>query len=604
MMIQVQSGTSQEQLTWDSPIAREAYRHTCSHVLAQAVKRLYPEARLAIGPAIDTGFYYDFDVPESFTTEDLISLEEEMRGIIALDLPLQRFELPRDEAVLLMAQAGENYKVDLINDLPADTNLSFYRQGEYTDLCAGPHLMSTGRIGAFKLTHVAGAYWRGNEKNPMLQRIYGTAFDSEEELTAYLTALDEARKRDHRKLGRELDLFSIDEEVGPGLILWHPKLSTVREQIELYWRREHRRRGYEYVYTPHIGMSNLWETSGHLQTFADGMFPPMQMSVKDAGETSAYYIKPMNCPFHIQIYKSRQRSYRDLPLRWCELGGVYRYERSGTLHGMLRVRGFTQDDAHIICTEEQFEDEINRVLDFAFDLNRDFGFDQLKVYLSVRDLNNREDKYVGESHIWDRAEETLERLLIARGIAVIRDVGGAKFYGPAIDLKAVDAMGREWQGTTIQLDMNEPLRFGMTYTGSDGQEHTPIMLHRTLLGAMERFVGVLIEQYAGAFPTWLAPVQASILTITNRADNRAKEILAKLLDLEIRAETDLRNEKIGYKIREAQVSKVPYMLILGDREVAEGLVSVRGRLGDLGQMTVDDFISKITEEITTRALHS
>ena len=590
-------------LTWDDREARDAYRHTSSHILAQAVKRLYPSAKLAIGPAIESGFYYDFDVEQPFTPDDLVLIEKEMDKIIKEDHVLERFELQRHEALLFVDQAGEAYKRELIQDLPEDTNLSFYRQGDFTDLCAGPHVVSTGRIKAFKLTHIAGAYWRGNEKNKMLQRIYGTAFESKSDLEAHVQAIEEAKKRDHRKLGRELDLFSIDDYVGPGLVLWHPKLSIVREQIEMYWRREHRKRGYEYIYTPNIGLAHLWERSGHLQTFSEGMYPPMNMGSKDAEEQDAYYIKPMNCPFHIQVYKSRPRSYRELPLRFSELGNVYRFERSGALHGMMRVRGFTQDDAHLICTEEQFEDEVNGVLDFAIDINRVFGFNQLKVYLSVRDLESKEAKYIGEDSVWDLAEATLERLLVERGIEVIRDVGGAKFYGPAIDLKAIDSMGREWQGTTIQLDMNLPTRLGMTYVGADGADHTPIMLHRTLLGSMERFVGCLIEHYAGAFPVWLAPVQVEILTITNRADQRAKELEAMLQDLDVRAHADLRNEKIGFKIREAQVEKVPYMIVIGDQEMEDGNVSVRRRgSGDLGSMTVEDFIAQVLHDISSKTL--
>ena len=592
-------------LTWEDSEAREAYRHTASHILAQAVKRLYPDVKLAIGPAIENGFYYDFDNNATFSTDDLLELEKEMASIIKEDLPITSFTLPRAEAIELMRSKGEDYKIELINDLPEDVELSFYTQGEFTDLCAGPHLARTSRVKAFKLTHLAGAYWRGNEKNKMLQRIYGTAFESKADLDSYLQALEEARKRDHRRLGKELDLFTIDDYVGAGLVLWHPKLSAVREQIEIYWRKEHRKRGYEYVYTPNIGRSQLWETSGHLRTYSDAMYPPMQMEIKDIEEQDSYYVKPMSCPFHIRVYKAKPRSYRDLPLRWCELGNVYRFERSGALHGMLRVRGFTQDDAHLICTEEQFEDELNGILDFAIDINRVFGFDQLKVYLSVRDLENKDAKYVGNEETWNRAESTLERLLIERGVSITRDVGGAKFYGPAIDLKAVDAMGREWQGTTIQLDMNLPTLFNMTYIGSDGQEHVPVMLHRTLLGSMERFVGTLIEQYAGAFPTWLAPVQVEVLTITSRSDERAKEIVATYIDDDIRAHADMRNEKIGYKIREAQVSKVPYMLIIGDKELEDGMVSVRSGLGgDLGRMTLEEFNAKLYEEIRTKALRT
>lgn len=590
-------------LTFDDEDGRRVMRHTASHVMAQAVKSLFPDAKLAIGPAIENGFYYDFDVENPFTPQDLDAIENEMKKIVKRNEKLVRSTLSRGEALEKMHVASEPYKVELIEDLPEDAELSFYSQGEFTDLCAGPHVPSTGYVKAFKLTSVAGAYWRGSEQNKMLQRIYGTAFMKKEDMDEYLAALEEAKKRDHRKLGKELDLFSIDDYVGPGLVLWHPKLSIVREEIELYWRREHRRRGYEYIYTPNIGQAHLWETSGHLKTFSEGMYPPMSMKVKDAEDDTSYYIKPMNCPFHIRIYKSRPRSYRELPLRFCELGTVYRYEKSGTLHGMMRVRGFTQDDSHIICTDEQFVDEINNVLDFAIDLNKVFGFDKLKVYLSVRDVENKENKYVGEDDIWETAENTLERLLIDRGIEVIKDVGGAKFYGPSVDLKAVDSMGREWQGTTIQLDMNLPSRFGMTYIGADGQEHTPIMLHRTLLGSMERFVGTLIEQYAGAFPLWLSPEQVRILTITNRVDGRANEILSFFRDRDVRAHADLRNEKIGFKIREAQMEKTPYMLVLGDKEVENGVVAVRSRKeGDLGTMALEDFYAKIREEIDTKVL--
>ncbi len=591
-----------EILTWEDEDGRRALRHTASHILAQAVKRLFPTAKLAIGPAIDTGFYYDFDVDTPFSADDLIAIEGEMQKIVKENAKLERFTLPRAESIEKMRAMGEPYKVELIEDLPQGEEISFYKQGDFTDLCAGPHLPSTGYVTTFKLLSVAGAYWRGSEKNKMLQRIYGTAFTKKADLDAHIAKIEEAKKRDHRKLGKELDLFSIDESIGPGLILWHPKLSIVREEIELYWRKEHRKRGYEYLYTPNIGQANLWETSGHLKTFSEGMYPPMQMKLKDASEDATYYIKPMNCPFHIRIYKSRPRSYRELPVRWCELGTVYRYEKSGTLHGMMRVRGFTQDDAHLICTEEQFEDEINGVLDFAIEINRVFGFDKLNCYLSVRDLDNKESKYVGENHVWEKAETTLERLLTERGIVVNKDIGGAKFYGPSIDLKAVDAMGREWQGTTIQLDMNEPARFGMTYIGPDGAEHTPIMLHRTLLGSMERFVGTLIEQYAGAFPLWLAPEQVRVLTITERADGAANAAVKMLRDADLRANADLRNEKIGFKIREAQVEKTPYMLVLGDKEVEQGVVAVRSRKeGDLGAMTLEAFLSKACKEAATRA---
>ncbi len=581
---------------------RNTYRHTTSHVLAQAVKRLYPNVKLAIGPAIERGFYYDFDTETPFSTDDFPKIEAEMQKIIDADYPVERFELPRDEAAALMEQRGEPYKVELIRDLPEGVALSFYRQGEFTDLCAGPHVKSTGEIKAFRLMSLAGAYWRGSEKNRMLQRIYGTSFKNRKELDGYIAAIEQAKERDHRKLGRELDLFSVDDYVGQGLVLWHPKLAAVREEIEHYWRMQHRRHGYQYVYTPSIGKSQLWETSGHLQTFKEGMYPPMAMALKDEEEQSDYYVKPMSCPFHVRIYKSRPRSYRELPVRYCELGNVYRFEKSGTLHGMLRVRGFTQDDAHIVCRDDQFVEEVNRVIDFGLELNATMGYDNLKYYLSVRDTEDR-TKYIGRDEIWELAETTLMQILDSRGVKYEVDVGGAKFYGPSVDLKAVDAMGREWQGTTIQLDMNLPSRFGMTYIGEDGQEHEPIMLHHTLLGSMERFIGTLVEHYGGAFPVWMAPTQVCILTITNRVDGYAEALATRLRDNEVRVDVDNRNEKIGFKIREAQVEKVPYMLVVGDKEAVAGAVAVRQRgKGDIGVMSFEQFEAMILNDIRTKAI--
>ncbi len=589
-------------LTFADEGGRHAYRHTSSHVLAQAVKRLYPTAKLAIGPAIEKGFYYDFDTETPFSLDDFTKIEAEMLKIIKENHAIERFELPRAEAIAFMEKLGEPYKVELIQDLPEDAVISFYKQGEFTDLCAGPHLKSTGEIKAIKLMSLAGAYWRGSEKNKMLQRIYGTSFEKKKDLDEYIAALEQAKERDHRKLGRELDLFSVDDYVGPGLVLWHPKLATVREELEIYWRKQHRKHGYQYIYTPNIGKSHLWETSGHLQTFKEGMYPPMAMGIKDSDEQADYYIKPMNCPFHIRVYKSQPRSYRDLPIRYCELGNVYRFEKSGTLHGMLRVRGFTQDDSHIICRDDQFVEEVNKIIDFALEMNGTMGFKSMKYYLSVRDAEDR-SKYIGRDDIWDLAEKTLKDILESRGMPYEVDVGGAKFYGPAVDMKVVDAMGREWQGTTIQLDMNLPKRLGMTYVGEDGQEHEPIMLHRTLLGSMERFVGTLIEHYGGAFPVWLSPTQVSILTITNRVDDYANQVRSRLFDQDVRVELDNRNEKIGFKIREAQVDKVPYMLVIGDKEAEAGLVAVRKRgAGDLGTMTVDDFEKMVLEDIRTKAI--
>jgi len=586
-------------------------RHTAEHVLTQALVKLYPEIKLAMGPATSDGFYADFELPadQKVTEDDFVKIEAEMQKIIKGDAKLTRLEMSADEARSLIKKTpylDNTYKIDWLEEIKNRGEVvSFYKTGEdFIDLCAGPHLASTGQIKAFKLLNVAGAYWHGDSKNKMLTRIYGTAFDSQKELDEYLKNIEEAKKRDHRKIGKELDLFSVDDYVGSGLILWHPKLSVVREQIELYWRSEHRKRGYEYVYTPHVGLSNLWETSGHLEFFKEGMYPPMEMASKNKDEPATYYVKPMNCPFHVRIYKSRPRSYRELPLRWCELGNVYRYEESGVLHGMLRVRGFTQDDAHIICREDQFVEEVNKVLDFALDLNKNFGFDKLNVYLSIRDKQNQK-KYVGESRIWDLAEKTLTDILKSRKIEFKEDVGGAKFYGPAIDLKAVDSMGREWQGTTIQLDMHLPSRFEMTYIANDGSEKTPIMLHRTLLGSMERFVGTLIEQYAGAFPVWLHPTQVAIIPISEKHTEVASKIKAELQKDGIRVEVDDRSERMQARIRDAQIQKIPYILIVGDKEAGAADLSASVRLRteeDLGIKTIAELKAKIKDLVLTKSL--
>lgn len=578
----------------------KVFWHSSSHVLAQAIKRLYPEAKLAIGPSIDNGYYYDIDLELPITLDMLQNLELEMKKIIKENYKIEKFILSKNEAIELMEERDEPYKIELIKDIPSHEDISFYKQGEFIDLCSGPHLNSTGEIKVIKLLSIAGAYWRGNEKNKMLQRIYGISFEKEEELQEHLDKVKEAKNRDHRKLGKELDLFSVDDYVGPGLVLWHPKLSVVREEIEMYWRKEHRKRGYQYVYTPQVGLSNLWETSGHLDHFADGMYPPMAMSLKDSEENVSYYVKPMSCPFHVRIYKSRKRSYRELPMRLCELGTVYRYEKSGALHGMLRVRGFTQDDAHVICREDQFVNEVNQIIDFALEMNRVMGFDKLNVYFSVRDPENKE-KFINNEKVWVLAETTLENILKERNIEYKKDIGGAKFYGPAIDMKAVDAMGREWQGTTIQLDMNLPSKFQMAYIGEDGQEYVPIMLHRTLLGSMERFVGTLIEHYAGAFPLWLSPVQVKILTLNEECIERAEELEKELHSQGIRVELDSSAERIGYKIRSSQLEKVPYMVVIGKKEVEGGMISVRSRKsGDLGVINPKLFIHKILEEIEAK----
>jgi len=581
--------------------AWEINRHSCSHLMAAAVQQLWPGTLLAIGPAIEEGFYYDFDLPARISEADLPRIEAKMVELQKQNLNFERQELPIDEALNKMRAAGQIYKVELLEELKdqGEKAVSFYQTGDFVDLCRGPHLNSTKEIGAFKLTAVAGAYWRGSEKNKMLTRIYGICFPTQAELQAHLTKIEEAKKRDHRQLGKDLDLFSIDEEVGPGLILWHPKLSVVREVIEDYWRKEHRRHGYQYVYTPHIGQFSLWETSGHTGYYLDNMYPVMER------EETRYLLKPMNCPFHIKIYQSRPRSYKELPLRWCELGTVYRYEEKGVLHGMLRTRGFTQDDAHIICREDQFVEELEKVLDFAIELNNTFGFTHLYYELSVRDPAQQK-KYAGEPEVWDKAEATLKDILEKRGVSYHLGVGEAKFYGPAIDLKAEDCLGRLWQGTTIQLDFNLPQRFQMTYVGADGQAHQPIMIHRTLLGAMGRFIGTLIEQYAGAFPVWLAPVQAKIIPIADRHLAKAEELATYLKERDLRVEIDDRTESMQARIRDAQLEKVPYMLVVGDREIkdSENLkASVRLRTGqDLGAKTQAEIAQMIGDQVSRREL--
>lgn len=578
----------------------QTMRHSASHLMAAAIMELWPETRLAIGPAIETGFYYDFDfsdLSEKISEKDFPRIESKMQEIKNKNLEFVCREVSIDEAKELFS--SQPYKLELIEDLVKEgtDKVSLYSLGEFTDLCIGPHVKNSSEIGPFKLLSVAGAYWKGSEKNKMLTRIYGTCFSTQNELDDYLRFLEEAVKRDHRTLGKELDLFSIDEYVGPGIVLWHPKLAAVREQIEAYWRAEHRKRGYQYVYTPHIGLDHLWKTSGHLEVFKDAMYPPMAMASKSKDEDVKYYVKPMNCPFHIRIYKSQPRSYRDLPMRFAELGTVYRYEESGVLQGMLRVRGFTQDDAHIFCSEDQFAKEVNMVLDFALEMNRAFGFDKLKVYLTSRDPKNLE-KYVGSEENWHLAEKTLREVLRERKVEFQEEVGGAKFYGPSIDLKAVDSLGREWQGTTIQLDFNLPERLGMTYIGKDGKEHTPIMIHRTLLGSMERFVATLIEHYAGAFPVWLAPVQAVVIPISEKNSEYSKSVAEKLRAEGIRVEVDDRNERMQAKIRDAETQKTPYMLVVGAKEAEQGTVSVRARgEKDLGPMEFDKFLELIKEDI-------
>ena len=561
-------------------------RHSAAHVMAAAVRRLWPDALFDIGPDTAEGFYYDFDLKHRLTVEDFPAIEAEMAKIVAENAPFVREEKTRAEVLEMMTQRGQTYKLERLADIPEGETISLYHSGDFTDLCRGPHVASTGAIKAFKLTSVAGAYFRGDEKNPMMQRLYGTAFLSQADLDAHLKMLEEAKLRDHRTLGRDLDLFSIQESVGPGLVHWHPKGARIRATIEEFWRREHYRAGYEMLYTPHIGRANLWETSGHLGFYSENMYAPMEI------DEQRYYIKPMNCPFHIQIYKTHKRSYRELPLRWAELGTVYRYERAGVLHGLMRVRGFTQDDAHIYCTEEQVEAEVREAVRFAIAMWRAFGFEDITAYLATRP-----EKAVGDPARWDLAQRSLEAALKAEGIAYEMDEGGGAFYGPKIDLKTRDAIGREWQMSTVQFDFNLPDRFDMVYVGADGQEHRPYMVHRALLGSLERFFGILIEHYAGAFPLWLAPVQALLIPVTDKQVAAAKDVAAKLRAQDIRVVVDERAEKMGAKIRDAQMQKIPYMLVLGGREIENGTVSVRGRVaGDLGPMPLDAFIEKVDAE--------
>ena len=563
----------------------ETLRHSTSHIMAAAVQELYPGAKLGIGPAIEDGFYYDFDIPNTtLTLEDLPKIEEKMREIIKKDEPFERQEIGKDEALKLFEKRKEKYKVELIKGIPEE-KVSIYKTGKFTDLCRGPHIKSTGQAGAFKLLTVAGAYWRGVEQNPMLTRIYGTAFEKEEELKTHITKLEEALKRDHRKLGRELDLFNIyHEEAGPGLVYYHPRGARLRLLIEDFLRREHIKRGYQFVITPHIARGNLWKTSGHSGYYRENMYF-MEIDKQE------YVLKPMNCPGHILIYQSKLHSYRDLPVRFFELGTVYRYERSGVLHGLLRVRGFTQDDAHIFCTPESLEVEIIKVIDFAFDMLKTFGF-EWEV-----DLSTRPEKYAGTEENWKHATQALISALKQKGIEYKIDEGAGVFYGPKIDVKMKDALGRPWQGPTIQVDFNLPERFDLNYIAEDGSKKRPVMIHRVVLGSMERFLGALIEHYGGAFPLWISPVQVMLLPIADRHAAYANRVAEQLLSQDIRVEVDNRREKINLKIREAQLQKIPYMLIVGDKEQQQNTVAVRSRSGgDLGVSDLKNFIEKLKKE--------
>ncbi len=591
----------------DSADGLRVLRHSAAHLMAAAVQALYPEAKFAIGPAIDEGFYYDMELPRPLVPEDLPAIEAKMRELAAERLPYERREMLLEDAVAWARAHRQDYKVEILETIrqygssrvptpemqelageaeSGTTSVSFYQTGAFVDLCRGPHVPDTSWLTAFRLTHIAGAYWRGDERRPMLQRIYGTAFPTQEALDRHLFQIEEARRRDHRRLGKELDLFSVADEVGGGLILWHPKGGVVRKLIEDFWRDEHLKNGYDLVYTPHVGRAKLWQMSGHLEFYQDLMYPRME------GEGNDYYVKPMNCPFHIMIYQSKVRSYRDLPLRFAELGTVYRFERAGVLHGLLRVRGFTQDDAHIFCTPEQMDEEITRAVKFSLFFLRTFGFKEYEVYVATRP-----EKFVGDSNDWEVATEGLKRAVEHAGQAYAVDPGGGAFYGPKIDIKVKDALGRPWQCTTVQFDFNLPERFGINFVGEDNRQHRPFMVHRALLGSMERFLGVLIEHYGGAFPTWLAPAQVRVLPVADRHHEYAAHVVARLQAEGLRGEADARNEKIGFKIRDAEVQKIPYILVVGDKETAAGTVSVRLRGGqDRGVMPLADFTATLVSE--------
>ncbi len=560
-------------------------RHSVSHIMAQAVKALWPETKLGIGPSIEDGFYYDFDKPTPFVPEDLEKIEAKMREIVKKNLKFERSEMKKPEALKLFKKMGETYKVDLIKDIP-DEVVSIYKDGDFIDLCRGPHIESTGKIKAFKLLSIAGAYWHGIETNPMLQRIYGTAFDSDKELREYLNLIEEAKKRDHRVLGKQLEYFSMNEEVGPGLVLYHPKGAMLRTIIENYIKNEHIKRGYDLVIGPHIMKSDIWIRSGHYEYYKENMYI---FKIED----QEYAIKPMNCPGHILVYKSKTRSYRDLPLRLFELGTVYRMEKSGVLHGLLRVRGFTQDDAHIFCLREQAEDEIVNVINFVIDTLNVFGFEDFSVEISTRP-----EKYIGNDEDWEAAQTALTNALAKRYITYQINEGEGAFYGPKIDIKLKDALKREWQCATIQCDFALPERFDLKYIGQDGKEYRPIMIHRVILGSLERFIGALIEHFAGALPLWLAPVQVIVIPISEKVTEYAEAVTRALREQELRVTLDSRNERLQKKVRDAEIEKIPYMVIVGEKEEAQRNLSIRSKAqGDIGKMTASDFVSMLKEEI-------
>ncbi len=557
--------------------------------MAHAIKELYPDAKLAIGPSIDDGFYYDIDCADTIKLEDLPKIEKKMQELIKAKQPFVQKEVSRDEALKLFGDMGETYKVELINELESPT-VTLYEEGGFVDLCRGPHIDQTGRVKAFKLLSVAGAYWRGDEKNKMLQRIYGTAFFKKDELNKYLDFLEEVKKRDHRKLGKELDLFSMNDEIGAGMVLWHPRGAAIRREIENFWLDEHHKAGYQIVYTPHMAKLDLWKKTGHLDFYKENMYSPMEI------DNLEYEIKPMNCPFHVSIFKSHMRSYRELPIRYAELGTVYRYERSGVLHGLLRVRGFTQDDAHIFCREDQIDNEVLKVLEFTLFVLKTFGFVEYDIYLSTRP-----DKYVGTEDGWERSTAALEKALKQKELKYEVDPGEGVFYGPKIDIKVRDTLGRQWQCSTIQVDFNIPERLDIKYRDSDSSDRRPIMIHRALMGSLERFFGVLIEHYAGAFPVWLSPVQFSVLTISEKHVQYGQDILNTLINNGIRADIHDENEKIGYKIRKVTMLKTPYMCIIGDKEIENNTVTIRKRNGDnVGEMNIDKLTEFLKAEISGR----
>ncbi|MFI5237101.1 MAG: threonine--tRNA ligase [Ignavibacteriales bacterium] len=587
----IKDDTSIRFLMFDDEQGKEVYWHSTSHLMAHAIKSIYPEAKFGVGPPIENGFYYDFDINKKLDEEDLLKIEAQMEKIAKEDNKFEREELSKQSAIDFFRKKNDEYKLEILSELDENSEvISIYNEGDFTDLCTGPHLPSAGKIKYVKLLSVSGSYWRGDEHNKQLQRIYGISFPKKKMLEDYIHLLEEAKRRDHRKLGKQLDLFSVHEEAGAGLIYWHPKGARVRLEIEDYWRKAHLENGYELLYSPHLGKSWLWETSGHLGFYKDSMYASMKIDDQD------YYIKPMNCPFHIMIYKSQLRSYRDLPLRWGELGTVYRYEKSGVLHGLLRVRGFTQDDAHIFCTHAQIEDEIIEVIRFAKMVWAAFGFNDLKFYLSTKP-----EKAVGEDELWNKATDSLKNALSREKLEYEVDEGGGAFYGPKIDIKIKDALKREWQMSTVQFDFNEPERFDMKYIGEDGKEHRPFMVHRALLGSIERFFGILIEHFAGDFPTWLAPVQVAIIPVSQNFSEYALKVNEKLRQAGIRSQVDHRNEKIGYKIRDWEMQKVPYMVIVGEKEVTSENISVRKhKKGDIGTFKISDFIDKLATEILNK----